>query len=260
MEVDDSEASAERFDIVPSPPSPSHSSTPMPNNRVKTGKALQSKKGKVNGKQIHPNSRRAKQLQRVELRTKKLELQSRVRRSNEIERVDRHLYFVHALPEDATSLPLSELHHLVQDYINRNESELVDLAHERSQRQWRKGEGKSKRETELEKLKESETGEYKSGFIVPDLTVAENVVMCRQWIRPAPSKETKNAKGGDPSFLGRIRLVRIFADDPNLVKVERGGARGDAWETGQGEVEMGDMDEVGDDDDDEDDEDDAQES
>ena len=42
--------------------------------------------------------------------------------------------------------------------------------------------------------------------VLPDLTVAENVTICRQWINPAPSKETKNAKGGDPSYLGRSVL------------------------------------------------------
>ncbi|GAA5949772.1 hypothetical protein JCM3765_007683 [Sporobolomyces pararoseus] len=216
----------------------------MPNNRVKTSSALQGKKGKVGGKQIHPNSRRAKQLQRVELRSKKLEVQGRVQRSLEIQRVDRHLYFVHALPEDATSISLPELHQILQDYINRNESELVDLAAERANRTWRKGEGKSKRETELEKLREDEQNQYKVGFVLPDLTLPENVVLCRQWIRPAPSKSTKNAKGGDPSFLGRIRLIRIYAEDPNMVKVEKEGARGEDWGTGEGEVEM----DMGDDD------------
>lgn len=39
--------------------------------------------------------------------------------------------------------------------------------------------------------------------VLPDLTVAENVAICRQWINPAPAKETKNTKGGDPSYLGR---------------------------------------------------------
>lgn len=39
--------------------------------------------------------------------------------------------------------------------------------------------------------------------VLPDLTLAENVVICRQWIKPAPAKEGKNTKGGDPSYLGR---------------------------------------------------------
>lgn len=56
----------------------------MPNNKVKTGKGMQGKK-KGAGGHIHPNSRRAKQLQRVELRAVKLDVQSRVRRSDEIQ-------------------------------------------------------------------------------------------------------------------------------------------------------------------------------
>ncbi|GAA5878933.1 hypothetical protein JCM1840_000845 [Sporobolomyces johnsonii] len=211
-----------------------------------TSKALQSKKSKVAGKQIHPNSRRAKQLQRVELRSKKLEVQRKVFRAAEVERIDRHLYFIHALPEDATSIPLADLHQILHDYINRSESELVQLAADREARSWRKSEGKSKQEIELEKQKDIEMNEYKAGFVLPDLTLAENVVLCRQWVRPAPSKDRKNAKGGDPSFLPRIRLIRIFLDDKNLVKVEHDGAR-ESWGEGEGEVEMADEQEMDDD-------------
>jgi translation machinery-associated protein 16 len=49
-------------------------------------KALQSRKSNVTGHKLHPNSRRAKQLQRVELRTKKLNLQGKVQRTTEIKR------------------------------------------------------------------------------------------------------------------------------------------------------------------------------
>lgn len=68
------------------------------------------------------------------------------------------------MPDDATSISLPELHQVLQDYINRNESELVELAAERANRTWRKAEGKGKRETELEKLREDEQNQYKVGF------------------------------------------------------------------------------------------------
>ena len=42
-------------------------------------------------------------------------------------------------------------------------------------------------------------------------------------------------------------MIRIFSEDPNLVKVEKEGARGEDWGIGQGEVEM----EMGDDDEEE---------
>jgi hypothetical protein len=167
----------------------------MPNNRVKTIKALQSKKTKIATGQVHPNSRRAKQLQRVVLRATKLEHEAKVRRSNEVDRgaypsfasgycfdllahasspslrsrnmvtVDRHLFFVHALPAEATSLSLPELHQLLESYLDRNQPELVDLQHERESRgSWRKSEGKGKREVEIEKTREQEVQEYKAGF------------------------------------------------------------------------------------------------
>ncbi|BGP36279.1 translation machinery-associated protein 16 [Rhodotorula kratochvilovae] len=211
----------------------------MPNNKVKTAGALQGKKSKVAHGGIHPNSRRAKQLQRVELRTKKLEVNGRVRRAQEVHEVDRLLYFVHAIPEDATSLSLPELHDVLVGYLHRHQSELVALAAEREARSWRKTEGKGKREVEIEKMQEEETSEYRSGFVLPDLTLPENVAICRQWVRPAPSKEGKNTKGGDPSFIGRIRLIRIFSEDKNTVILEKTGAR-EAWGQGEGEVEMGD--------------------
>lgn len=148
--------------------------------------ALQGKKAGVRGKVIHPNSRRAKQLQRVELRTKKLVVQKKVQRNGENARgrllsppqlfaffshlprsafsVDRHLYFVHALPDERTSVSLEELHQILVDYIHRNDSEIEELQKERETRAWRKAEGKGKREIELEKERDEDESEYRSGF------------------------------------------------------------------------------------------------
>lgn len=79
--------------------------------------------------------------------------------------MDRHLYFIHALPSDATSLSLPQLHVLLKDYINRNATEITQLQQERSIREgWRKGEGKTKREIELDGEKEKDLSEYRSGF------------------------------------------------------------------------------------------------
>lgn len=78
--------------------------------------------------------------------------------------MDRQLHFVHALPEEATSISLPELHQLIVDYIARDDDELLELEIERKERKWRKGEGKSKREIEIEKRKEIEEEEYRTGF------------------------------------------------------------------------------------------------
>ncbi len=164
----------------------------------------------------------------------------------------------------------------MRDYINRNEDEVAELIREREQRNsWRKGEGKNKREMELEKQKVEDEAEYRAGFgkhkhrwptrwacsaaepdavltplappgppaALPDLTIAENVFFCRQWVNPLPSKANPHPKGGDPSFLGRIRLIRISSTDESSVTVVQEGAREGEWNAGEGEVEMGEDDE-----------------
>lgn len=73
------------------------------------------------------------------------------------------MHFVHTLSDDAEAMTLSELHQAVEDYINRDDQELLELASERKQRNWRKTEGKTKREIEIEKQKEAESEEYKAG-------------------------------------------------------------------------------------------------
>lgn len=69
-------------------------------------------------------------------------------------------------------------------------------------------------------------------IVLPDLTLPTNVFLCRQWTSPLPSsKDPKGrAKGGDPSFLGRIRLIRIEKDDTSAVTVVCEGAREGEWE------------------------------
>lgn len=166
----------------------------------------------------------------------------------------------------------------MRDYINRNEDELAECEREREQRNsWRKGEGKNKREMELEKQKVEDEAEYRAGFgkhncllctkeaglevvvvpfvltraalslvaplaALPDLTLAENVFLCRQWINPVPSKVNLHPKGGDPSFLGRIRLIRVSSHDESSVTVVQEGAREGEWNAGEGEVDMSDAD------------------
>lgn len=75
-------------------------------NRVKTIKALQSKKGAINGSKLHPNSRRAKQIQRVELRTRKLDIQKKVQRSTEVGRSE---YIPHSLALPCKGTDLADL-------------------------------------------------------------------------------------------------------------------------------------------------------
>lgn len=71
---------------------------------------------------------------------------------------------MHALPEDVDHVSLPELHKLLEDYINRDDNEVLELEADRKERSWRKAEGKTKREIELEQQKIEDLGEYRSGF------------------------------------------------------------------------------------------------
>ncbi|KAH9811360.1 hypothetical protein DFH28DRAFT_1131301 [Melampsora americana] len=182
----------------------------MPNNRVKTTKALQSKKGKAALAQLHPHSRRAKQICRVALRTEKLSEAKRERKRLEVSKVNRLVWFSYALDPLISSCTLPELHQIVQDFIKRD---LEELESERKSR--RIGRPKSLRQERIEIDLEKEESEYQTGFVVPDLTCPKSVKLLRQW-----SEEVSS----DPSFLPRLRLIRIFKNQVDLMIEEQKGA------------------------------------
>ncbi|EGF99639.1 uncharacterized protein MELLADRAFT_112551 [Melampsora larici-populina 98AG31] len=182
----------------------------MPNNRVKTTKALQSKKGKAALAQLHPHSRRAKQICRVALRTDKLSVAKRERKKHEVSRINRLVWFCYALDPSIGSCTLPELHQIVQDFIHRHSAELES---ERKQR--RVGRTKSVAQERIEIDQETEEAEYTTGFVVPDLTCPKSVKLLRQWCEEVSS---------DPSFLPRLRLIRIFKNDTTTIVEEQKGA------------------------------------
>lgn len=182
----------------------------MPNNKVKTTKALQSKKGKAALAQLHPHSRRAKQICRVALRTEKLSGAKRERKKHEVSRVNRLVWFAYALDPSIPSCTLPELHQIVQDFINRHSEE---LEHERKER--RAGRPKSTAQERIEIDQQTEEAEYHTGFVVPDLTCPRSVKLLRQWCEEVSS---------DPSFLPRLRLIRIFKTDLTTIVEEQKGA------------------------------------
>lgn len=234
----------------------------MPNNKVKTTKALQSKKTKIASRGVHPNSRRAKQLQRVELRTKKLEVHGKVRRVQEV-----HEGAPPSLPRPLrrstlplrarlTSAPLSAqstasctLSTPSPTTRRRSRSPSCTTsctatctatrpssstsltsasraptgARPRARASARRNSRSCARRRRastaaglvrrsvplLPRARTSRLTRSRPLAVLPDLTIPENVELCRQWVRPAPSKEGKNAKGGDPSFLGRSVLPSL---------------------------------------------------
>ncbi|KAG0146819.1 hypothetical protein CROQUDRAFT_43788, partial [Cronartium quercuum f. sp. fusiforme G11] len=146
----------------------------------------------------------------VALRTEKLSGAKRDRKKVESSRVNRLVWFCYALDPSLSSCSLEELHQLVQDFIQRHS---VDLENERKLR--RPGRPKSSNQERMEIDQEIEEAEYKTGFVLPDLTCFQSVKLLRQWC------ENLN---GDPSFLPRLRLIRIFKNEPLTVIEEQKGA------------------------------------
>ncbi|KAI0272771.1 hypothetical protein BC834DRAFT_949284 [Gloeopeniophorella convolvens] len=165
-----------------------------------------SPKGTKKEKIFHPDSRKAGQLARKQLRKSKLAGQASKRAKLHSAKADFYGFFFHALPEEGV-LTLPELHELVSDvWLTRNDTEIEE---ERAQR--RKGRPKSTKELKLEEIKLREAEEYRTGMEVPDLTHPENVALYRKW----DQKEV--------AFVQMLRCVRISSEKPDLVIVSKPG-------------------------------------
>lgn len=146
-----------------------------PSTKAKTG--TKEKKGKKE-KVFHPESRKAGQLARTQLRKTKLAEQAVKRHKKHASKgrfylsslypgmtdqwarvVDMFGFFYHSLPEEGV-LTLDELHSLVRDlWLTRHDAELEE---ERAAR--RKGRPKSVKEQKLEEIKQTEAEDYRTGM------------------------------------------------------------------------------------------------
>ncbi|KAI6042095.1 hypothetical protein EDC04DRAFT_2663828 [Pisolithus marmoratus] len=142
------------------------------------------KKAKV----FHPDSRKAAQLARTQLRKNKL---------SDARSPDVYGFFYHSLPPEGV-LSLQELHSLVRDvWLTRHDHELEE---ERSAR--RKGRPKSTKEVKLEEIKLRESEEYRTGMEVLDLTHTANVELFRKWDQT------------EAAYVQMLRFIRITSTDP----------------------------------------------
>ncbi|KIJ65137.1 hypothetical protein HYDPIDRAFT_111031 [Hydnomerulius pinastri MD-312] len=155
---------------------------------------------------FHPDSRKAAQLGRTQIRKNKLAESASKRIKKHAAQVDVYGFFYHALPPDGV-LTLEELHALIKDvWLARHDDELEQ---ERAAR--RKGRPKSTKEIKLEEIKLREAEEYRTGMEVPDLTHAANMELFRKW----DQKEV--------AFIQLLRFIRVSSADPTLSLVSRPG-------------------------------------
>ncbi|OCF31315.1 translation machinery-associated protein 16 [Kwoniella heveanensis BCC8398] len=161
-------------------------------NRHITKKTIKGKEG------LHPGSRKAAQLTRVNLRTDKLKQQAKARKDYAEAKLQRPLFFLHAL-SSPNPLSLPSLQALITEvYIARHDDRINELISER-----RPGRPKSKELLELEEVKKREMAEYDTGMEVPDLTDAPTVRLMYTWL----TNDTSIAH----SHVDLLRLIRVSA-------------------------------------------------
>ncbi|KAG0173009.1 hypothetical protein DFQ28_006345 [Apophysomyces sp. BC1034] len=145
-----------------------------------------------NRENVHPYSRKARQISRVYMRKEKLEKKSSERATNP--KAERWLWFRFAFDDALPSATRADIHELIDMYLKRNDEELQKLREDRESSSFKRP--KSSRETLLEALIASEHAEYVSGFELPDLTNGKSVKVLREW-------------DGDQNGMTRIATIRV---------------------------------------------------
>ncbi|KZT27879.1 hypothetical protein NEOLEDRAFT_1130370 [Neolentinus lepideus HHB14362 ss-1] len=169
----------------------------------KPAKAGSGKKEKI----FHPQSRKAAQITRIQLRNNKLSDASNKKARKSHAETDFYGFWYHAMPPDGETLTLPTIHDLIKDaWLSRHDAQLEI---ERFAR--RKGRPKSTREQQLEETKLREAEEYRTGMEIPDLTHQANIELFRRW----DQKEL--------AFVQLLRYIRVSSSKPDLVLVSRPG-------------------------------------
>ncbi|KAH7335307.1 hypothetical protein B0J17DRAFT_630381 [Rhizoctonia solani] len=162
-------------------------------------------------KVFHPQSRKAGQLERSQLRKAKLADASSKRGKNLVAKADRYAFFFHAISPDVPSFSLPEIHDIIQSvWLVRHDG---PLEAEKSSR--RPGRPPSARELALLEMKRQDEEVYRTGLTIPDLTDSETVTLFRAW----------EEKSHDPAYLHLLRSIRVSRDKPDMMVVEHIGAK-----------------------------------
>ncbi|KAM5533839.1 hypothetical protein V8D89_012502 [Ganoderma adspersum] len=157
-------------------------------------------------KVFHPQSRKAGQLVRTQLRKSKLVDQAKERNKKQGSQASVYNFFYHALPPEG-ELSLEELHFVVRDiWLPRFDQ---DLEAEKASR--RKGRPKSAKEQKLEEQKLRDIEGYRTGIEVIDLTHPTNVELFRKW-------DQKEA-----AYVQQLRFIRISSTSPETIVLSRPG-------------------------------------
>ncbi|SCW03337.1 LAFE_0G08196g1_1 [Lachancea fermentati] len=152
---------------------------------------------------IHPKGRKFHQLTRATLREDKIAAKKRAhneKRSNELARVK----FVQDVTnseafKDKKVFDFDEIVIFLKQFIARDDEELEELKQKR-----RSNRPPSNRQLILQQKRDLEEKELRSGFLVPDLTDAENVTFLRNWNQTFGS-------------LSTLKLIRVNDNGQKVV-------------------------------------------
>ncbi|TFK86972.1 hypothetical protein K466DRAFT_576070 [Polyporus arcularius HHB13444] len=157
-------------------------------------------------KVFHPQSRKAGQLVRTQIRKSRLVELSKERHKKQGSQVSIYSFFYHALPPEG-ELSLEELHFVVREiWLARFDSEI-----EAEKAARRKGRPRSMKEQKLEEQKLRETELYRTGMEVIDLTHPINVELFRKWDQQ------------EAAYVQQLRFIRISSASPENVVLARPG-------------------------------------
>jgi len=172
-----------------------------------TTKKAASKHKQKKEKIFHPESRKADQLARTQLRKSKLTEASSKRHKKFSSQIDVYGFFYHAMPPEGGALTLEELHDVIKGiWLTRHDIEL-----EAEQAARRKGRPKSAKEMKLEEIKLREAEEYRTGMEVVDLTHAPTVELFRRWDQR------------EFAYIQMLRFIRISSSSPTDFVVSKPG-------------------------------------
>ncbi|KAF2174750.1 hypothetical protein K469DRAFT_613427 [Zopfia rhizophila CBS 207.26] len=165
----------------------------MPSNRLsKVQKHITKKKGK--NVSLHENSRDTHRLQRASARDDKLNRLAAVREKQNRPYLLRLKFFQTAAAEHDATLTIPGIQNLIDNFLHRDDEELATLKANR-----RPGRPPSTREALLKQSQAAESGEYSSGFWIPDLEDPENLRTLKIW-------------NGQWANLNTMKFVRIAKD------------------------------------------------
>ncbi|RDX54231.1 hypothetical protein OH76DRAFT_1341744 [Lentinus brumalis] len=157
-------------------------------------------------KVFHPQSRKAGQLVRTQIRKSRLVELSKERHKKQGSQISIYSFFYHALPPEG-ELSLEELHFVVREiWLARFDSEI-----EAEKAARRKGRPRSMKEQKLEEQKLRETELYRTGMEVIDLTHPINVELFRKWDQQ------------EAAYVQQLRFIRISSASPETVVLARPG-------------------------------------